>query len=45
MWSIYAAAVPQVQRINFTETIQRCKDILAELASIKKKLESGETSF
>jgi len=45
MWSTYAAAVPQVQRINFPETIQRCKDILAELASIKKKLESGETSF
>jgi hypothetical protein len=45
MWSVYSAAVPQVQRINFAETIQRCKDILAELASIKKKLESGETSF
>lgn len=45
MWSAYAAAVPQVQRINFGETIQHCKDILAELSSIKKKLESGETSF
>ena len=45
MWSAYSTAVPQVQRINFAETIQRCKDILAELASIKKKLESGETSF
>jgi hypothetical protein len=45
MWSAYATAVPPVQRIDFAETIQHCKDILAELSSIKKKLESGETSF
>ena len=45
MWSAYIATVPQVQRIKFSETIQHCKDIIAELSSIKKKLESGETSF
>jgi hypothetical protein len=45
MWTTYTAAVPETQRIDFAATIAHCNDIAKQLADIKAKLESGQTSF
>jgi hypothetical protein len=45
MWTNYTAAVPETQRIEFAPTITHCNDIIGQLADIKAKLESGQTSF
>jgi len=45
MWTNYTAAVPETQRIEFAPTITHCNDIIAQLADIKAKLQSGQTSF
>ena len=45
MWTTYTNTVPVIQRIDFAATIKHCNDIITYLADLKKKLESGQTSF
>lgn len=45
MWTTYTAGVPVTQRIDFSATIKHCNERITYLAELKKKLESGQTSF